>query len=63
MKTPVIRFEKQGIDRYAVVYQNTYLESDSKILIENSIRLHAKRPDENLQTVQFKNRTFSTFYQ
>ena len=48
---PVIRFEKQGIDRYAVVYQNTYLESDSKILIENSIRLHTapKRPDENLQ--------------
>ena len=48
---PVIRFEKQSIDRYAVVHQNTYFESDSKILIENSIRLRTapNRPDENLQ--------------
>lgn len=48
---PVIRFQKQSIDRYAVVHQNTYFESDSKILIENSIRLHTapNRPDENLQ--------------
>jgi len=48
---PVIRFEKQSIDRYAVVNQNTYFESDSKILLENSIRLHTapNRPDENLQ--------------
>ena len=47
----VIRFEKQSIDRYAVVHQNTYFESDSKILLENSIRLHTvrNRPDENLQ--------------
>jgi hypothetical protein len=48
---PIIRFEKQSIDRYAVVHQNTYFESDSKILLENSIRLHTipNRPDENLQ--------------
>ena len=48
---PVVRFEKQSINRYAVVHQNTYFESDSKILIENSIRLHTEpnRPDENLQ--------------
>ena len=37
---PVVRFEKQSINRYAVVHQNTYFESDSKILIQNSIRLH-----------------------
>ena len=48
---PVIRFKKQSVDRYAVVHQNAYFESDSKILIENSIRLHnaPNRPDENLQ--------------
>ena len=48
---PIIRFEKQSIYRYAFVHRNTYFESDSKILIENSIRLHSapNRPDENLQ--------------
>ena len=47
----IIKFEKQSIDRYAAVNQNTYFESDSKILLENSIRLHTapNRPDENLQ--------------
>ena len=47
----IIKFEKQNIDRYAAVNQNTYFESDSKILLENSIRLHTapNRPDENLQ--------------
>ena len=47
----IIKFEKQSIDRYAAVNQNTYFESDSKIVLENSIRLHTapNRPDENLQ--------------
>ena len=47
----IIKFEKQSIDRYAAVNQNTYFESDSKIVLENSIRLHTSpnRPDENLQ--------------
>ena len=47
----IINFEKQSIDRYAAVNQNTYFESDSKIVLENSIRLHTapNRPDENLQ--------------
>ena len=47
----IIKFEKQSIDRYAAVNQNTYFESDSKILLENSIRLQTapNRPDENLQ--------------
>ena len=48
---PVIKFKKEGIDRYAVVNKHTYFESDSKILIENSIRLQnaPNRPDESLQ--------------
>ena len=47
----IIKFEKQSIDRYAAVNENTYFESDSKIVLENSIRLHTapNRPDENLQ--------------
>ena len=48
---PVIKFEKQSVNRYAVVHNNTYFESDSKILLENSIRLHTvpNSTDENLE--------------
>ena len=48
---PIVKFERQSIYRYAAVNQNTYFESDSKILIENSIRLHTtpNLPDKNLQ--------------
>ena len=48
---PIVRFQKQKIDRYGIVHNQTYFESDSKILLENSIRLHnaPNRPDENLQ--------------
>ena len=48
---PIVRFQKQKIDRYGIVHNKTYFESDSKILLENSIRLHnaPNRPDQNLQ--------------
>ncbi|MEC7453943.1 MAG: hypothetical protein VX933_01070, partial [Bacteroidota bacterium] len=48
---PIIQFEKQKINRYALVHNDSYFESDSRILIENSIRLHnvPNTPDENLK--------------
>jgi hypothetical protein len=48
---PIVRFQKQKSDRYGIIHNKTYFESDSKILLENSIRLHnaPNRPDENLQ--------------
>ena len=48
---PIVQFEKQKINRYALVHNGYYFESDSRILIENSIRLHnvPNTPDDNLK--------------
>ena len=48
---PIVQFEKQKTNRYALVHNDYYFESDSRILIENSIRLHnvPNTPDDNLK--------------
>ena len=48
---PIVQFEKQNINRYALVHNDFYFESDSRILLENSIRLHnvPNTADENLK--------------
>lgn len=60
----IVRFEKQNISRYGIVHNEYYFESDSKILLENSIRLHKKPnvPDADLQKLfDSKSNAFQLF--